>query len=61
MSVNINVRDLFAAQAIRCFTINDEEVAKLLAGVQPRHDIVAKFCYDLADAMMKQRAALKHR
>ena len=51
----IELRDFFAAQAIHCFTLNDVEVTKLLSGEYPRHDLVARFCYGLADAMMAQR------
>lgn len=50
----IELRDYFAAQAIRMFSLNDAEVAK------PRHDIAARFCYDLADAMLAEREKSKH-
>lgn len=55
----IELRDFFAAQAVHCFTLNDVEVAKLRSGQYPRHDLVAKFCYDLADALLQQREQRK--
>lgn len=51
------LRDKFAIAAIYCFTLNDDGVAKLLSpeGGYPRHDVVAKFCYDLANTMIAER------
>lgn len=51
----IELRDFFAAQAIHCFQMNDVELRKLLNGHFPMHEVVAKFCYGLADAMLKER------
>lgn len=52
----ISLRDYFAGQAIHCFVLNDAEVEKLTTHTEfPRHDLVAKFCYALADAMMRER------
>lgn len=50
------LRDFFAGQAIHCFTLTSENVAQLEQGVgSPQHDLVATFCYALADAMLKAR------
>ena len=48
-------RDRFAGQALRLFTMMDEDIQKLQAGAAPQHKKVAKFCYDLADAMLAER------
>ncbi len=53
----IELRDRFALQALRLFSINDAEVEKLIKGDEhPLHGAVAKFCYDIADSTLKERA-----
>ena len=44
---DMTMRDYFAAEALRGF-ITDEFI-------QPRYEQVAKACYELADAMLKER------
>lgn len=54
--VRMTLRDWFAGKALTVFSLNDGEVAAILGGAVPRHDIAARFCYDLADAMIRARA-----
>lgn len=50
------LRDYFAAQAVGLFQLNDENIkAMMMQQGSPMHDLVAQFCYGLADAMMKER------
>ncbi len=49
------LRDYFAAKAINLFWINEEELKKIVAGYNPKHETVAKFSYDLAESMLKER------
>ena len=51
----VTIRDYFAAKAIQLFSIERDEMEKVLEGRLPRHDRVARFCYGLADAMLKER------
>jgi hypothetical protein len=51
----MSLRDYFAAAAVTLFTLEDKDVAALREGAQPAHDVVAKFCYELADAMLAER------
>lgn len=51
----MSLRDWFAGQAIALFPMSEKNVEALLVGAKPRHDIVASFCYDLADAMLEAR------
>ena len=52
----MTLRDKFADSAISLFPLADDDVRALVSGaMRPRHDIVAKFCYDLADAMLEER------
>lgn len=51
----MSLRDYFAGQALQLFSLTDAEVEKLLAGHWARHDIVAEFCYGVADAMLEAR------
>lgn len=52
----IGLRDYLAAQAIHCFMLTNENVARLEKGIgYPMHEVVAKFCYGLADAMLRER------
>lgn len=54
-SPGLSVRDWFAGQTIRIFSMTDDDVGDLVRGRTPRHDLVAAFCYGLADAMLKER------
>lgn len=49
-------RDQFALAALRMFSMGDEGCKLLQSTTQwPQHELVAKFCWDVADAMMKER------
>jgi hypothetical protein len=54
-ATGITVRDYFAARAICLFPLGDAEVRMLAEGVKPQHEVVAAFCYGLADAMLAER------
>jgi hypothetical protein len=53
----MTLRDYFAAKAVTLFTLEDKHVVALREGAQPAHDVVAKFCYGLADSMLAARNA----
>lgn len=54
---SILMRDYFAAQAVHCFQLDDASINVIIKGAgTPMHEVVAKFCYDFADAMMKERS-----
>lgn len=55
LAEGMSLRDWFAGQAIGLFSLNDDEVSRIRSGVSPLHGVVAKFCYGLADAMLKER------
>lgn len=45
---------LFAAEAMGMWRIDDNDLKKILEGHFPRHNIMAKFCGDSADAMIAE-------
>ena len=47
-------RDEIALVAMRLFSMDSEGVRMLQTGNYPQHHVVAKFCYDLADAMIDE-------
>lgn len=51
----MTLRDMFAGMAIGLFSMKEEDITNMLLGRDPGHDVVAKFCYDLADAMIAER------
>lgn len=51
----MSLRDYFAAKAIGLFPMEHANVVALQAGVKPDGALVAKFCYELADAMLAER------
>ena len=51
----MSLRDYFAAKAMHCFPLTPGDIDDLLCGRRPNHTAVAKFCYELADAMLKAR------
>ena len=51
----VDLHDWFAGQAIQLFSLTPESMRDLMNGQPPDHEFVAKFCYDLADAMMAER------
>lgn len=52
----MSLKDCFAAQAISLFSLSDEELDKIKnKGYGPNHQFVAKFCYDLAEEMLRER------
>lgn len=51
----ITLRDRFALQALGQFSITEECVEMLQQGRYAQHELVAKFCYGVADAMLKER------
>lgn len=51
-----NLRDIYAGLAINCFSLDNDDVRKLQShNSYAQHELVAKFCYDLADAMITER------
>jgi hypothetical protein len=52
---DIELRDYFAAQALGLWMVDDEDLKKIKCGLEPDHELIAKFCYDLAEAMLKER------
>jgi len=52
------LRDRFARQAISLFPLSEADLRNFRRGEEPDHELVAEFCYGLADAMLAQR--LKH-
>jgi len=54
-SEGMMLRDYFAAQALALWRIDDADLRDLKDGQLPRHEVVAKFCYELADAMIRAR------
>lgn len=52
----MSLKDYFAAQAIDLFSLSDEELDQIKnKGYAPNHKFVAKFCYDLAEEMLRER------
>ena len=54
-SHGMSLRDKFADSAIKLFPFDKENIKQLQAGGQPQHELVAKYCYELADAMLAER------
>lgn len=54
-NAGMTLRDYFAAKAIGLFGIEEKQLADLIQGDTPNHEVVARFCYGLADAMMAER------
>ena len=51
----MTLRDWFAGKAISIFDVGQEEIQRIQKGDPPDHKTVAKFCYKLADIMLKER------
>lgn len=52
----MSLRDYFAAKAINLFSLDKEEIVAFLKGdMTPQHEVVAKWCYALADEMLRVR------
>ena len=51
----MTLRDYFAAKAIGLFPLDSDDCVALKSGQVPDHKIVARFCYELADAMLAVR------
>jgi hypothetical protein len=51
----MSLRDYFAAKAMTLFLLSEKNVNDLFKGARPGHEIVSRFCYELADAMLKAR------
>lgn len=49
------LRDLFAGRALGLFPLSDQNLAALQNGRRPNHALVARFCYDAADALIAER------
>ena len=45
----------FAASALRMFTIDGIAARKIENGEEPNHELVVKFCFNLAEAMILER------
>jgi hypothetical protein len=54
-TMGMTLRDVFAKEAIGCWRIDKDDLDVILTGGIPDHKMVAKFCYGLADAMIKAR------
>ena len=52
----MTLREWYAGQAIKLFSLDMYDVHCLKAGGMPDHQIVARFCYQLADAMIAEGA-----
>jgi len=52
------LRDSFARQAMLLFSLSEKDIEDINHRRIPNHELVAEFCYGLADAMLAQR--LKH-
>ncbi len=51
----MSLRDYFAGQAVLIFEFDQDTLKLLQAGRTPDHTRVAKFCYEIADAMLEER------
>lgn len=51
----MSLRDHFAGEALSIFEFDVDTLRLLQAGHEPNHEPMAKFCYGLADAMLKER------
>lgn len=60
-NLNVDIRDWFASQALHQFSLSDLEVFRLQHGTRPDFELIARFCYDTADAMMAERAKRQKR
>lgn len=55
--IGMSLRDYYAGQAIKLFPLSQENIDQLQSGkAAPNHAVVAKFCCDLADALIKELA-----
>ena len=52
----MTLRDYFAAKALNCWTIDSEDLKKMMAGDFMANDFVAAKCYEIADAMLAARS-----
>jgi hypothetical protein len=55
----MTLRDWFAGKAIALWNIDGKDLSQLEVGNKPNHELVAEFCYSLADAMIKERDTWK--
>ncbi len=49
------LRDLYAGSAISCFRLSEQQVKDIILNYEFEHELVARFCFDLADAMIAER------
>ena len=54
-----DLRDWFAGQAMHLFLVTSKDLIELKNGGQPDHRFMARFCYDLANAMVAERLKRK--
>lgn len=47
--------DYFASKAINLFELDEDNIKAIKKGAKPNHSLVAGVCYDLAEAMLKER------
>jgi len=47
--------EYYAGEAINLFEVDEDNVNQIQKGGIPNHSLVAKFCYDLAEAMLRER------
>lgn len=56
MEPGLSKRDWFAGQAIALYAPTEHDLSMVIRGGKaPTPDAVAKWCYDLADAMLAER------
>ena len=51
----MTLRDYFAAKALAMWNVSQENIQAIGKGRMPDHGMVTRFCYDLADEMLKAR------
>ena len=51
----MSLRDRFASDALKQWQVDDSDLRRLEKGEEPNYDLVAGFCYGMADAMLRAR------
>jgi hypothetical protein len=53
--MGMSLRDYFAGQALITLPLSEFDVRRLQASLSPDYQVIARICYNLADAMLKER------